>query len=139
MEAETPKEDENPYKCEKCDFCCESVLSLKSHTLEEHGEKDEVQIKCPECDFNAVSQSFLTKHLSAEHSGPIKLPRKTKIGKIKISRNKTKKKEINPKHSEKDGENQISDVEMSIGECNELFTDIEVYDNDLKDDDWGEV
>ena len=139
VEDEIAQDTESSFKCSQCSFCCNSSLDLKSHTSTKHGKKS--AFDCSECDYRATTKYFLGKHIAADHPSTSQVS--SKVVKIKILNSKQarrQKKNVKQitKYSKKDGTKKMNDDELSLGECNELIADAEIYD-DPKDNDWGEV
>jgi len=56
------------YKCNKCDYSCNSLWNLKKHTAEHISirEKNKLPFYCKMCDSLSISQEYYEKHLESD-------------------------------------------------------------------------
>jgi hypothetical protein len=58
------------YKCNKCDFTCNTLFNLKRHTSDNHlsiKDKKELPYYCKLCDFTYISKLYYDRHLDSEN------------------------------------------------------------------------
>jgi len=58
--------NEKPFKCDECDYCCKSNSNLKRHKKQKH--LNEKPFKCDECDYCCKRNSSLKLHKKQKHS-----------------------------------------------------------------------
>ena len=56
------------YKCNKCDYTCNSLWNLKKHTAEHISIKDKNNLPfyCKMCESLSISEEYYEKHLESD-------------------------------------------------------------------------
>ena len=63
--SEAVDDERLPFKCDACDFICNSGVLLRKHITEEHSDKRK---KCDKCNFTSTTDENIQEHKRKKHT-----------------------------------------------------------------------